>query len=416
MNQAAKNSMTLSEELLWRGMINQTTLTDITYLDKQEITFYHGFDASAPSQTVGNLAAMMVDLVFLRHNHKAIILAGGSTSLIGDPGGKDKERPMQTVETIQENVSKAQEQIKKIYQGYKYILVNNLDWTKDVTILDFLRDTGKYFNVGEMIKKDYIANRLGDTGISFTEFSYSLLQGFDFLHLYKTHNCTLQIGGSDQWSNCLSGVELIRRKLEKEVHVMTLPLIINKATGKKFGKSEQGAIWLDPTQTNPYDFYQFWFNTDDESVKEYLKIFTDITKEEYEKLIEEFEKDKSTRIAQKYLAYKVTELVHGKDEVEKAQKNSELLFEDKLDINTLDIEEIKLSSEYLIDESIDLVSFLSSKHVVKSKREARDLIEAKGIYIDNQTIESFTIPKNFFKAKALLRIGKKKYIKIIKDF
>ena len=194
-----KNSMTLSEELAWRGMINQTSFSDISAIDKGKIVFYHGFDASAPSQTVGNLAAMMVDLVFLRHGHKAIVLAGGATSLIGDPGGKDKERPMQTIETINTNVTAAKNQIKKIYREHDFTLVNNIDWSKKINVLDFLRDVGKYFNVGEMVKKDYIATRIGEGGtwISYTEFSYSLLQGLDFLHLFQEYNCTLQIGGSD---------------------------------------------------------------------------------------------------------------------------------------------------------------------------------------------------------------------------
>lgn len=405
--------MTLSEELTWRGMINQTTLSDITYLDKQKITFYHGFDASASSQTVGNLAAMMVDLVFLRHGHKAIVLAGGSTSLIGDPGGRDKERPMQSVETIRDNVSKAQKQIEIIYQGHDYTLVNNLDWTKDVVILDFLRDIGKYFNVGEMIKKDYIANRLGDTGISYTEFSYSLLQGFDFLHLYQTYNCTLQIGGSDQWSNCLSGVELIRRKLEKEVHVLTLPLVINKATGKKFGKSETGAVWLDKELTSPYDFYQFWINVDDESVKDYIKIYTDITKSAYDQLIEDFTKDTHTRLAQKYLAFSVTKLVHGEVEAQKAQELSESLFSKEVDLDTEGITTLSIDKEYITEEGFMVVDFLVDQKILSSKREARDLIDNKGIYVDQAQIEGYIISLEI--GPHILRIGKKKYYKIIKN-
>jgi tyrosyl-tRNA synthetase len=348
MNNSTKQPITLSEELTWRGMVNQTTLTDITLLDKDKITFYHGFDASAPSQTVGNLAAMMVDLVFLRHGHNAIVLAGGATSLVGDPGGKDKERPMQDIKTINNNVSLAKKQIEKIYRNYKFKLVNNIDWTKNISILEFLRDIGKYFNIGEMIKKDYIATRIGEggTGISYTEFSYSLLQGFDYLHLYQKYNCTLQIGGSDQWSNCLAGVELIRRKLEKEVHVITLPLVINRATGIKFGKSEAGAVWLDPKLTSPYDFYQFWLNVDDESVKDYIKIYTDISRDEYDELTNQFDQDHSTRSAQKYLAFSVTELVHGIKEAQKARDTAELLFGKKADIENTDIQTIDLKNEF----------------------------------------------------------------------
>ena len=407
------SEMTLYEELAWRGMINQTTLSDITYLDKGVITFYHGFDASAPSQTVGNLAAMMVDLVFLRHGHKALVLAGGSTSLIGDPGGRDKERPMQSVEAIEENVSLAKKQIEKIYKGHEFTLVNNLDWTKDVTVLDFLRDTGKYFNVGEMIKKDYIANRLGDTGISYTEFSYSLLQGFDFLHLYQKYNCTLQIGGSDQWSNCLAGVELIRRKLEKEVHVMTLPLVINKATGKKFGKSESGAVWLDPELTSRFDFYQFWINVDDESVRDYIKIYTDINKHDYDILIENFSKDTHTRLAQKYLAFSVTKLVHGQEEAQKAQNTSEALFGKQVDLDTEGITTLQIEEKYIVDKLFNIVDFLVEQNIVSSKREARDLIDNNGVYIDGIFITQY--PLTIENGTHLLRIGKKKHYKIIKN-
>jgi tyrosyl-tRNA synthetase len=245
--------MTLSEELTWRGFVNQTTLKDISDLDKGQITFYHGFDASSDSQTVGNLAAMMIDLVFIRHGSKAFILAGGATSLVGDPGGKDGERDLQAEETIAHNVGCAEAQLKKIYGNKPFTLVNNLDWTKDLSLIQFLRTIGKNFGIGDLIKKDFIASRLGEgtSGISYAEFSYTLLQGMDFLHLYDNHGVTLQLGGSDQWGNCISGVELIRRMRGAETHVLTHPLAINKATGKKFGKSEDGAIWLDAELNQP---------------------------------------------------------------------------------------------------------------------------------------------------------------------
>jgi tyrosyl-tRNA synthetase len=363
--------MTLSEELVWRGLVNQTTIKDLSVLDKPEkIVFYHGFDASAPSQTIGNLAGMMVDVCFLRHGHKGILLAGGATSLVGDPGGKDKERPLQTEETINFNIECAKKQIQKVFGKFEFTMVNNIDWTKDKNILFFLREVGKYFNVGEMIKKEYIASRLGEggVGISFTEFSYELLQGYDFLHLFENYNCTLQIGGADQWTNCLAGTELIRRKLGKETHVLTLPLIINKATGIKFGKSEAGAVWLDGEKTSVYDFYQFWINTDDEGCKDYVKIFTAIEKEEYDALLIEAEKDGSKRIIQKYLAYEVTKLVHGEDESEKAKKTSEELFANKSGVMNLEnLETFEVSPEYIYDEKINLVDFLASG-ILKSKK------------------------------------------------
>lgn len=320
--------MTLSEELAWRGFINQTTLQDLSTLDNKTWTFYHGFDASADSQTVGNLAAMMLDRAFMRHGHHAIILAGGATSLIGDPGGKDAERPLQSEQTIALNVSKAEAQLKKVFSGYKFKLVNNLDWTKRLTTIEFLRDIGKHFSMTPLIQRDYIAKRLGEEGggISYAEFSYTVLQGMDFLHLYDEYGCTLQLGGSDQWGNCLSGVDLIRRARGAEAHVITLPLIINKATGKKFGKSEEGAVWLDPEKTSVYKFYQFWLNADDEGVEGYLKIFTELTKQEIDTVINEFSENRGARAAQKTLAYEVTKLVHGSDRADEAKRATEVLF------------------------------------------------------------------------------------------
>lgn len=421
--------MTLSEELKWRGFINQTTLTDLSALDRSEkITFYHGFDASAPSQTIGNLAAMMMDLCFLRHGHNAIVLAGGSTSLVGDPGGRDSERQMQSVDTIANNIEKAKIQIQKIYRDYTFTIVNNLDWTKDVTIIDFLRDIGKHFNVGEMVKRDYIKDRIGGNGITYTEFSYTLLQGFDFLHLYDTYGCTLQIGGSDQWGNCLSGVDLIRKKREAEVNVITLPLIINRSTGKKFGKSEAGAVWLDAEKTSSFEMYQFWLNVDDESVQDYIKIFTEIDKYEYNNLIEEFNKDRASRFAQKYLAFEVTKLVHGVEEAWKAKELSESLFEKK----EINIEDIPKENEVYLDDKDFLISWdqngIESKHInlletlvnhglLPSKREVRTQIDSGAIWYQhsNKILVKADLLLNVkhVDTEFIIRIGRKKYYKII---
>ncbi len=409
------NKMTLSEELKWRGLMYQTTYKDIKYIDENKLTFYHGFDASADSQTIGNLASMMIDLCFLRHGHKAIVLAGGATSLVGDAGGRDSERQLQQEDIIRHNVECAKMQIKKIYGDYDFTLVNNIDWTKGMDVLGFLRDIGKNFNVSDMIKKDIVANRIGEggAGISYTEFSYSILQAYDYLVLFDKYNCTLQLCGADQWTNCIAGVELIRKKRNKEVHVLTNPLIVNKTTGKKFGKSEAGAVWLDPEKTSPYDFYQFWLNTDDGSVKDYLKIFTTIEKEEFDILIAEFEADKSQRAAQKRLALEVTSLVHGDEEADKARSMSESLFGGgKGNLNEL--EGHKLTSEYIADGKIDLVNFLSTTGILKSKREARDLIAAGGIYIDDEqtTKTFFDLSKLGDKKEFLVRVGKKRYYKI----
>jgi tyrosyl-tRNA synthetase len=409
--------MTLSEELKWRGLIYQTTFKDITEIDKNKFTVYHGFDASAPSQTIGNLASMMIDLCFLRHGHKAIVLAGGATSLVGDAGGKDTERQLQAEETIRHNVECAKKQIQKIYGEFDFTLVNNIDWYKNMSMLEFLRDIGKSFNVSEMVKKDIVANRIGEggSGMSYTEFSYSLLQGYDFLHLFDNYGCQIQLCGADQWTNCIAGVDLIRKKREKEAHIITNPLIVNKATGKKFGKSEAGAVWLDSEKTSVFDFYQFWINTDDEGCKEYVKIYTAIEKSEYDSLVEEAVKDPSKRLIQKYLAYEVTKLVHGEDEANKAKKTAEELFANKSgSVNMENLETFTVGAEFISDGKINLVDFLATG-ILKSKREARDLIDAGGIYINDETVDKtyFEIKRLKNKNEFLLRVGKKKYFKIL---
>lgn len=407
------NNMTLSEELTWRGLIYQTTFKNIKYIDDNKVTFYHGFDASADSQTIGNLASMMIDLCFLRHGHKAIILAGGATSLVGDAGGRDTERQLQQEETIRHNVECAKKQIQKIYGNFEFTLVNNIDWTKGMDVLEFLRDVGKNFNISEMIKKDIVANRIGEggTGISYTEFSYSILQAYDFLVLFDRYNCTLQLCGADQWTNCIAGVELIRKKRNKEAHVLTNPLIINKITGKKFGKSEEGAVWLDPEKTSPYDFYQFWINCDDEGSKDYIKIYTEIDKETFEKLEAEAKEDPSKRAIQKYLAFEVTKLVHGESEAQKAKESSEALFGKHVSIDDADITTVTLNKPDTSE--FDFVEFITQENFVKSKREARDLIDGKALYLNDILIESYNISTDILLPKNLLRIGKKKYFKII---
>ena len=415
------STMTLWEELNWRGLVYQTTITDTSIFEQKTITFYHGFDASSDSQTIGNLAAMMLDLCLLRHGHKAIVLAGGATSLIGDPGGKDSERVLQSMETIAHNVTCAEQQLMKIYGNYEFTLVNNIDWTCTMSVLDFLRDIGKHFNVGEMIKRDYIADRIGTggNGISFTEFSYSLLQGLDFLHLYRTYGCTLQLGGSDQWSNCLSGVELIRKKENAEVHVITLPLIINRATGKKFGKSEAGAVWLSPEKTSPYEFYQFWYNVDDVSVAEYIKIFTDILPDGYDALMAEFTNNTASRGAQRFLARSVTSLVHSTDIANQTESVSRFLFgETKL--NDLKPDELALLLETITTVPFDpektLVEYLLDSRVCESKRAARELISANAVSLNETKItdESYVVTQSdFINNVCLIRKGKREYFGIV---
>lgn len=403
--------MNLSEELAWRGFINQTTFKDITELDRKQWTFYHGFDASAPSQAVGNLAALMFDKVFMRHGHKAVLLAGGATSLIGDPGGKDSERILQDEAAIAQNVKNAEEEIKRVMRGYDFTLVNNLDWTRNMKVLDFLRDIGKHFSMTPLVQRDYIAKRLGEggAGISYTEFSYTLLQGMDYLHLYDNHGVTLQLGGADQWGNCLSGVDLIRRTRGAETHVMTLPLVINKATGKKFGKSEEGAVWLDAGRTSVYKFYQFWLNADDDGVEGYLKIFTELDRPKIEQVMHDFNQDRSSRIAQKTLAFEVTKLVHGEENAHRQVHIADAVAKQSLeDLDRTEIavlrQEMPYASAGLSHEIADL---LVQTELASSKTEARRLIAGNAISINGLKVQRETLEDgDFHKGRLLLRKGK----------
>lgn len=400
--------MKLSEELLWRGFVNQTTFNDITELDKEKRTFYHGFDASADSQAIGNLAAMMFDKVFIRHGYEAILLAGGATSLIGDPGGKDAERLLQDEATVRANVAAAEKQLQRIFQDDDFLLVNNLDWIKDMSMIDFLRDVGKHFGMSTLVQRDYIQKRIGEggSGMSFTEFSYTLLQGYDFLYLNEKYNCTLQLAGSDQWGNSLSGVDLIRKVTGKEAHVITLPLVINKATGKKFGKSEEGAVWLDPAKTSPYKFYQFWLNIDDEGVGGYLKIFTLIQPEEFDALMSEFTANPSDRAAQKYLAYEVTKLVHGEEKAESARKVTETLF-GGVPVQELSEEALEmLGSEIPTTDISELTEALIITGAASSKSEVRRLIEGGAISINGQKITE----EQSVSSPSLVKKGKNTFI------
>lgn len=399
--------MTLSEELIWRGFVNQTTLTDLGQLDSQKLNFYSGYDASTDSLTVGNLATIMLNKCFIRHGYKAVLLAGGATSLIGDPGGKDSERLLQPADKVADNINKVRRQIEKLC-GDNTTMVNNLDWFADMKLLDFLRDIGKYFSMTPLVQRDYIAKRMGEggAGISYTEFSYTLLQGYDFLRLHKDHGVTLQLAGADQWGNSLSGVELVRRVTGQEAHVFTCPLIVNKATGKKFGKSEDGAVWLDPTKTSPYKFYQFWLNVDDEGVEDYLKIFTELEKSEVERIMNEFDANRGARLAQKTLAYEVAKLVHGKDQSDSVRRASEVLFGDE-DFLELGETELKVLREELpvVKGEETLVRTLVKAGLASSNSEASRFVASGAVYINGQkaTPETDVKPR---KGSNLFRRGK----------
>lgn len=404
--------MTLSEELQWRGFINQTTFANPQELDTKKWTFYHGFDASADSQTVGNLAAMMFDKVFLRHGHTAIVLAGGATSLLGDPGGKDSERPLQDAKTIAHNVACAEVQLKKIYQDHEFTLVNNLDWYKDMNLLTFMRDIGKHFSMTPLVQRDYIAKRMGEggAGISYTEFSYTLLQGYDFLHLHKEYGVNLQLAGADQWGNSISGVDLIRRVTGDESHIMTLPLVINKATGKKFGKSEEGAVWLDPAKTTPTQFYQFWINSDDQGVEGYLKIFTELDKPEVDAIMAKHIGNPRERFAQTRLAQEVTKIVHGQQETEIAEVVTAYL---TAKTTLQDASENALTalrkeiSHGLAEPGDAIVDVLEATGLASSKSEARRLLAGNAIALNGQkTTKEILEESDFQNRRLLIRKGK----------
>ncbi len=427
--------MTLSEELNWRNFIQKSTLEDITLLDRGEWTFYIGFDASAPSQTIGNLTSMMVARTFLRHGRRAILLAGGATSLIGDPGGKDQERNLLETKAVAENIKKANGQFKTVFADFKdqITYVNNLDWYQDFKLLDFLRDVGKNFSITPLIQREFIASRLGPggSGISYTEFSYTLLQGYDYLKLFEDHGCNLQLGGSDQWGNCLSGVDLIRRKHQKIVHALTLPLIINKATGKKFGKSEEQTVWLDPYLTHPSDFYQFWLNTNDEDVLDYLKIFTSLNKEAIAAIADSMRQNPEQRLAQQKLAEEATHLVHGADYLKVCQLFSQVAFTGTMpaengiinilarqpDELQLVISQSKANLESIFDQLIDKIPALESRGQIKTMLAERSLKvitlikDGAGNNLKRQTLENLSDLSNLSRISAsqqplLLIIGK----------
>jgi tyrosyl-tRNA synthetase len=405
--------MTLSEQLNWRGFVNQTTYKNSNILDKSPITFYWGVDPSADSMTIGNLAIAMMVRHFIDSGHKAILLVGGATGLIGDPDGKAQERELKTMETIASNKHKIVDQYKKVFADQEFEIVDNYDWFKDIGFLQFLRETGKHVPLRQMVGRDFVQNRLGDlgSGISYTEFSYSLIQAYDFLELHLNKNVSLQVCGADQWGNCIAGVDLIRRVTGDEANVWSAPLIVNRTTGVKFGKSESGAIWLDATKTSIFKFYQFWLNVDDDGVADYLKIYTLLSKAEIDETVYEFEKNRKQRSAQKKLAFEVTKLIHGKDQALKQQKIARALTDEvmmnELDNSELDILKGELPSVVIkLSEKIDVVSVLVATGLTSSTSEARRLLNGHAIYLNNHQIEANTEFSTVHGKFILLRRGK----------
>ncbi len=406
--------MTLSEELQWRGFVNQTTLSDLAELDTRKFTLYFGVDPSADSMQVGNLAAAMMVRHFLRHGHKVYLLVGGATGMIGDPGGKSEERQLQTLEQIKHNKLAIAAQYKTIFAGQDFELVDNYDWLRKLNLLEFLRDIGKHYSMTNLLQRDFIASRIGEggSGISFTEFSYTLLQGYDYYYLNENYGVDLQVCGADQWGNSISGVELIRRKTGKVAHVYSCPLIINKATGKKFGKSEGGTVWLDPAKTSVYRFYQFWLNADDEGVESYLKIFTELNKDKIEEIMANFTADRPGRLAQKTLAYEVTRLVHGDERAASVKRITEVLYggQSYSDLTEEDFSQLKSELPH-VDSTIseDLIGILVKTSLASSNTEARRFLGERAVYLNGlqiSTDKTHVEPSDLIKGHTIIRRGK----------
>lgn len=409
--------MTLSEELAWRGFVNQTTFKDIAQLDKQKRTFYWGVDPSSDSMQVGNLAMAMMARHFIDHGFKAVLLVGGATGLIGDPDGKAEERDLKPLDEVAKNKAGIAAQYKKVFAGQDFEIVDNYDWFKGLGYLDFLRTVGKHVPMRQMLGREFVQSRLGEdgAGISYAEFSYSLIQGYDFLHMFKEMDVTLQICGADQWGNSIAGVDLIRRIAGGEAHIWSGPLIINKATGKKFGKTEDGAVWLDENKTSIYKFYQFWLNVDDNGVEDYLKVYTFLSKEDLDKVVADFKDNPSGRVAQKTLAYEITKIVHGAERADAVKRVSETLFggNDYKNLSTKDFE--VLAGELTVIRAklseTTLVQAIVEAGLAASNTEARRHIESSAVYING---EQLSLNKTTFddhdviNGYAVLRVGKNK--------
>lgn len=413
--------MNIIDELEWRGAIYQQTdeagLRELT--EKESISLYCGIDPTGDSMHIGHLIPFMILRRFQNKGHRPIILVGGATGSIGDPSGKKEERQLQSIEQVNKNVESLRGQLETIFDftgDNGAIMVNNYDWTKDLTVLDFLRDFGKNFNVNTMLAKDIVANRL-EVGISFTEFSYQILQAMDYNELYEKHNCRLQIGGSDQWGNITAGLDLIRKKQGEgsKAFGLTIPLL-TKADGTKFGKTEGGAIWLNPEKTTPYEFYQFWINTDDRDVVKYLKYFTFLDQGEISDLESAVKLEPHRRAAQRSLAAEMTRFIHGQEALDQAIKISEALFSG--DVKVLTADEIEQGFKDVPtfeagQEEKLLVDWLVDLGIEPSKRQSREDIGNGAIYINGERVQD--LEKVVTKADrvegrfTIVRRGKKKY-------
>ena len=402
--------MTLFEDLKWRGLIKDISSPELEKkLNEEKLTFYIGTDPTADSMHIGHFSSFLIATRLAKYGHKPILLIGGATGLIGDPK-PSKERPMITREEVNKNVLGLTRQAKEIF-GFE--VVNNYDWTKDISIIDFLRDYGKYINVNYMLDKDIIARRL-ETGITFAEFTYTLLQGMDFVYLNKTKGVTLQVAGSDQWGNITTGIEMARKINDVELYGMVMPLITD-ANGVKFGKTEGNALWLDKNKTSSYELYQYLINSDDKCVIDYLKKLTFLSKEEIEDIEEKHEKEPHLRLAQKTLAREVISFLHGEEEYEKANKMSEVLFSGNIDgLSASDIEIcFKGVPNFKIELGNTLIDILINNSICSSKREAREFLSSNAISINGNIVndENTLIDEELLidNKVIVIRRGKKKY-------
>ena len=422
--------MNLLDELSWRGMIQDIMPGTREQLEKELTTGYIGFDPTADSLHIGSLLPILLLVHFQKAGHKPIALIGGATGMVGDPSGKSEERNLLNEETLQRNILGVKAQLEQFLNFSPTLpnaaeLVNNYDWFKSISFIDFLRDTGKHITVNYMMAKDSVKKRIeGETGISYTEFAYQLMQAYDFYWLFQQKQCKLQMGGSDQWGNMTTGTELIRRKCGGEAFVFTNPLV-TKSDGGKFGKTESGNIWLDPAKTSPYQFYQFWLNASDTDATRWIKLFTFLTREEIDSITETHLQNPSARTLQRKLASEVTSFVHGQAELSKAIETTEKLFSNQQapieSLSETDLEQIQGVIKVEVDkaslaEGIDIVSLLANTGIFPSKGEARKTIQGGGVSVNRKKIESveLKVDSSFLlhQRYILIQKGKKNYFLI----
>ena len=413
------NTMNIIDELEWRGAINQTTdkeaLKELT--ENKNIGLYCGTDPTGDSLHIGHLIPFMILKRFQLAGHHPVIIIGGGPGAIGDPSGRKTERTLQTESQLEHNKKALTEQMKKLFGTENFTIVDNYTWLKNFTMIDFLRDFGKLFNVNTMLNKEVVASRL-DSGISFTEFTYQILQAVDFLHLYQNNSVQLEIGGSDQWGNITAGIDLIHKVEgpDAKVYGLTIPLML-KADGTKFGKTAGGAIWLDPKKTSPYEFYQFWINQDDRDVVKYLKYFTFLSKDEIDELAEKVQKEPWKREAQRRLAEEVTKFVHGEEGLAEAQRITKALFSgDVADLTTEEIEQAfkDVPSVEVANEKKNIILWLvDDTKIEPSRRQARQDVENGAIHINGEKVTDVDAeidPSSHFDGKfVIVRRGKKRY-------